>query len=62
MLAALAVHSGYFKDMGLDLAKDGISLPGLAAKYLYSTMPESTFFSLFKAEPELYDMVGKGVR
>ena len=37
------------------MAKDAISLPGLAEKYLYSTMPENTFFSLYKTNPEIYE-------
>lgn len=47
-LAALEEMSKYFQARGLDLAKDGISIPGLALKDLFANI--DTFFSLVRPE------------
>ena len=62
MLKGLKIQKGYFMEMGLCLSKDAISLPGLASKYLFRTMPPNTFFSLYKSDPEFYDQIRSAVR
>ena len=62
MLSALQIQSDYYKTLGLCMSKDAISLPGLASKYLYSTMPDKTFFSLYKAKPEIYEKMKANIR
>ena len=49
-LIALDRLSAYFQNRGLDLAKDGISLPSLALKDLFANI--DTFFSLVKSKDE----------
>lgn len=62
MLAALEVQTHYYRSIGLCMSKDGMSLPGLAAKYLYKTAPKGTFFSLFRGKPELYQKLRSHIR
>ena len=62
MLAALKVQNAYYNTLQLDMSKDGISLPGLAAKYLYSTMPTNSFFTLYKSNPDIYDKIRNNIR
>lgn len=62
MLAALDVQMRYYRSIDLCMSKDGISLPGLAAKYLYKTAPEGVFFPLFKGKPELYSKLRAHIR
>ena len=62
MLSALKVQSNYYQTLGMCMSKDAISLPGLASKYLDSTMPQKTFFSLYKAKPEIYDLMKQNIR
>ena len=46
--------SQFFKTIGLDIHKDGISIPGLSLKYLWSTKEKDVEFQLFKGNEELY--------
>ena len=40
------------------LFKDGISVPGLTLKYLFSYLSPQTYFSLFdQANSDLYDLI-----
>ena len=49
-LEAIGKMSAYFHGRGLDIFKDGISLPGLALKDLFTNT--DTFFSLFRQQDE----------
>jgi hypothetical protein len=62
MLEALRKQNEYYGSLGLDMSSDAISLPGLAAKYLYSTMPEQSFFTLYKTNPGIYDRIRSNIR
>jgi len=44
---AIVKHSAFFKDRGIDIFFDGISLPGLCDRFLHSTLPDGCYFSLF---------------
>ena len=45
-LTALDKHFSFYKKLGVDLFKDGISLPGITLKYLFKTLNTDTYFSL----------------
>ena len=45
-LEALDKMSDFWKDRKIDIFKDGVSVPGLMMKYLFSNVPD-TYFSLF---------------
>ena len=40
----------FYQAKGLDLFKDGISVPGLVTKYMFSRLEPNTFFSLFREQ------------
>jgi hypothetical protein len=44
----------FFKDIDLDVHKDGISISGLSLKYLWKVKDEEAEFRLFKGNEELY--------
>ena len=46
-LKAIEKQSKFYQSLGLDIFKDGIGIPSLTLKYLFSTIPEQTYFSLF---------------
>jgi len=37
----------FWKERNIDMFKDGVSVPGLTMKYLFSTLPCHTYFTLF---------------
>ena len=45
---ALERQVNIYKNMHIDLLKDGISVPGTTLKYLFQTLETHTYFSLFK--------------
>lgn len=46
-ILALDVQTRIFeKEFGLDMLKDGKSIPGLTLRYLFKTLPKNVFFSL----------------
>ncbi|KAI8515563.1 hypothetical protein Bbelb_063760 [Branchiostoma belcheri] len=46
MLEAIQKMVDFYKDLGLDMLKDGISVPGLTLKYLFKNLGSDTFFTL----------------
>jgi hypothetical protein len=46
--------SQFFNTIGLDIHKDGISIPGLSLKYLWNTKEKDVEFQLFKGNEDLY--------
>ena len=40
----------FYQAKGLDLFKDGISVPGLVMKYMFSGLEHNTLFSLFREQ------------
>ena len=46
-LTAIEVQSGFYRDRGLDMLKDGIGVPGLTLRYLFKTIPSDVYFTLF---------------
>ena len=46
-LTAIEVQSGFYRDRGLDMLKDGLGVPGLTLRYLFKTIPSDVHFTLF---------------
>ena len=46
-LDAIAKQFTFYCDRGIDMFKDGISVPGLSLLYLFSNLPKDTFFTVF---------------
>ncbi|XP_076450026.1 uncharacterized protein LOC143286372 [Babylonia areolata] len=46
-MQALQSHTDMYSRLGIDLLKDGISLPGITLKYLFQTLSPDVYFSLF---------------
>ena len=46
-LVALERQSGFYQELGLDMLKHGIGLPGLCLRYLFSSMSPKVYISLF---------------
>jgi hypothetical protein len=44
----------FFKDIQLDMHKDGISIPGLTLKYMWKLKEAKSKFQLFKGKEDLY--------
>ena len=46
-LEAIAKQFTFYCDRGIDMFKDGISVPGLSLLYLFSNLQKDTFFTVF---------------
>ena len=47
LLQALDKQSGFYQTFGLDMLKDAIGVHGLTLRYLFKTLPDNVYFSLF---------------
>ena len=57
-LEAVEKMSQFCQERKIDMFKDGISVPGLTLKYLFSYLSPQTYFSLFdKANSDLYHLI-----
>ena len=57
-LEAVEKMSQFWQERKIDMFKDGISVPGLSLKYLFSYLSPQTFFSLFdQANSDLYHLI-----
>jgi hypothetical protein len=57
-LEALEKQISMYHELGVDLLKDGISVPGITLKYLFNTLPSDTFFSLFgEKQKEIHSLL-----
>ena len=57
-LEAVEKMSQFWQERKIDMFKDGISVPGLTLKYLFSFLDEQTYFSLFdQANSDLYHLI-----
>jgi G:T-mismatch repair DNA endonuclease (very short patch repair protein) len=55
-LEALEKQVAFYRGLGVDMLKDSISIPGVCMKYLFSTLPSDTFFSLIgEKQRDLHD-------
>ncbi|XP_078701249.1 uncharacterized protein LOC144927591 [Branchiostoma floridae x Branchiostoma belcheri] len=53
MVDAVQKMFDFYKDLGIDMFKDGISVPGLTLKFLFMNLPSTTYFTLVDNE-EVY--------
>ncbi|XP_078681482.1 uncharacterized protein LOC144916278 [Branchiostoma floridae x Branchiostoma belcheri] len=60
MLEAIQKMVDFYKDLGLDMLKDGISVPGLTLKYLFKNLGSDTFFTLPDNE-EVYKLFKENI-
>ena len=57
-LEAVEKMSQFWQERKIDMFKDGVSVPGLTLKYLFSYLPPQTYFSLCdKANSDLYHLI-----
>ena len=57
-IEAVSKHVRFFTDKGLDMFKDGLSIPGLTIRYLFQGLPRGVYFSLYGAENRsLHDLI-----
>ena len=58
MLEAIGKQSEFYMDKGIDMFKDGVSLPGLCQKYLFTFPDKDTVFALVdRRNEDLYHML-----
>ena len=57
-LEAMEKISTFWKERKIDMLKDGLSVPGLTLKYLFSYLSPQTYFRLFdQANSDLYHLI-----
>ena len=57
-IEAVEKMSQFWRERKIDMFKDGISVPGLTLKYLFSYLSPQTYFSLFdQANSDLYQLI-----
>ena len=57
-IEAVEKMSQFWQERKIDMFKDGISVPGLTLKYLFSFLGHQTYFSLFdQANSDLYHLI-----
>ena len=57
-LEAIAKQFTFYCDRGIDMFKDGISVPGLSLLYLFNNLPPKTFFTVFnQTNSDLHKLV-----
>ena len=57
-LEAIAKQFTFYCDRGIDMFKDGISVPGLSLLYLFSNLPNDTYFVTFnRTNSDLHKLV-----
>ena len=47
-LQAIDTQFAFYQQRGIDMFKQGISVPGLTLLYLFNDLPEKTYFTIFK--------------
>ena len=57
-LQAVDRQFDFYQQGGIDMFKQGISVPGLTLLYLFNDLPEKTYFSIFNEKhKDLHDLV-----
>ena len=55
---AVSKQACFFADRGIDMFKDGLSIPGLTMTYLFQGLPRGVYFSLYGTENRsLHDLI-----
>ena len=58
-LQAIDRQFAFYQQRGIDMFKQGISVPGLTLLYLFNDLPEKTYFTLFNEKnKDLHHLVG----
>lgn len=61
-LEALQKQSDFYRNLDIDMLKDGISVPGLTLKYLFKGLPYDVYFTMFdKHNSDLYHLVKSNI-
>ena len=57
-LQAIDIQFAFYEQRGIDMFKQGISVPGLTLLYLFNDLPEKTYFTIFNEKnKDLYHLV-----
>ena len=57
-LEAISKQFAFYHDRGIDMFKDGISVPGLSLLYMFNNLPKDTFFTVFnRTNSDLHKLV-----
>ena len=57
-LEAIAKQFDFYHDRGIDMFKDGISVPGLSLLHLFNDLPNDTYFTVFnRTNSDLHELV-----
>ena len=57
-LEAISKQFTFYRDRGIDMFNDGISVPGLSLLYLFNNLPPKTFFTVFnQTNSDLHKLV-----
>ena len=57
-LEAIAKQFAFYHDRGIDMFKDGISVPGLSLIQLFNDLPNDTYFTVFnRTNSDLHELV-----
>ena len=57
-LDAIAKQFAFYHDRGIDMFKDGISVPGLSLLHLFNDLPNDTYFTVFnRTNSDLHELV-----
>ena len=57
-LEAIAKQFAFYHDRGIDMFKDGISVPGLSLLHLFNDLPNDTYFIVFnRTNSDLHELV-----
>ena len=57
-LEAIAKQFAFYHDRGIDMFKDGISVPGLSLLRLFNDLPNDTYFTVFnRTNSDLHELV-----
>ena len=61
-LEALQNQIDMYKGLGVDLLKDGVSVPGITLKYLFKNLPSNVYFSLFgQRHSDLHELLRENI-
>ena len=57
-LEAISKQFTFYRDRGIDMFKDGISVPGLSLLHLFNDLPNDTYFTVFnRTNSDLHELV-----
>ena len=61
-LQAIDRQFAFYRQRGIDMFKQGISVPGLTLLYLFNDLPEKTYFTIFNEKnKDLHDLVKENI-